>query len=277
VSAESGKAHKLIGRWPTSVMRPAIFGNLLGLCALGSLGGLAACYDTPRPECGFTCGANGSCPDGYVCGGNDRCRLPSVEDADCPGRADAGPDGPPVDGRIDAPADAPMASCPDLDPAADGTTRQQLSLSELSPTVFVEVFNDTLADLDLTQDGWALAARDQTVLLTAASPAVAPKGYKAFEWPAALLASNAGGELAVYRGIAAPADYDDPTKLVAYACWGTDAQIARKALAETAGKWSGACAPALSMAALRRKPMTPGTGAESYDPTVAAEQTNCAP
>lgn len=263
-------------------MRPALysnlFGNLLGLSLLTALGGLAACYDTPRPECGFTCGSGGACPDGYVCGGNNRCRLPSVDDSDCPGRAtDAGPDGPPVDGRIDAPVDAPMVNCPDLDPAADGTSRQQIAFSELSPTVFVEVFNDTLADVDLTQGGWALAARDQTVLLSAASPAVAPKGYKSFAWPAALLASDAGGELALYQGIAAPADYDDPTKLVAYACWGTDAEIARKSLAETAGKWSGACAPALSMTALRRKPMTTGADAASYDATVAAEQTNCAP
>ncbi len=269
VGAESGKAHKTSSHRPASAMRAALLGNLLGLCALG----LAGCFDAPRPECGFSCGSNAACPDGYVCGGNSRCRLPSVEDSDCPGRADAGPDGPPVD----APADAPMASCPDLDPAADGTTRQQIVLSELSPAVFVELFNDTLAEIDLTQGGWALAARDQTALLTAASPAVAPKGYRSFDWPAALLASDAGGELALYRDIAVPADYDDPAKLVAYACWGTDAEIARKTLAETAGKWSGECAPALTMAALRRKPMTSGTAAVSYDATAAAEPTNCAP
>ena len=32
------------------------------------------CYDVPKPQCGFRCGAAG-CPDGYTCGPDDRCRL----------------------------------------------------------------------------------------------------------------------------------------------------------------------------------------------------------
>jgi hypothetical protein len=37
--------------------------------------GAPACYDEPRPDCGFRCGPGGACPEGYTCeptGG--RCR-----------------------------------------------------------------------------------------------------------------------------------------------------------------------------------------------------------
>ncbi len=48
-------------------------------CALA----LAACYDVPRPECGFQCGPADECPDGYSCLGN-RCRLDSDRQFSCP-------------------------------------------------------------------------------------------------------------------------------------------------------------------------------------------------
>jgi hypothetical protein len=261
---ERGKAHRILP---------------CGRAALAAvLVGLAGCYDTPRPVCGFACGAEASCPDGYVCGGNNRCRIPDAEDDDCIAPPEAGPmvDAPPPDA---GPMDAPAVSCPDLNPASDGSGRQELSLAELSPTVFVELFNDTDVDLALAQGGWALAARDQTYRLAELAPAatVPARGYKSFAWPAALLAGDTGGELALYRDIAVAADFDDAARLVAYACWGSDAAIARKALAEAAGKWSGDCAAALTMSALRRKPATTGAVADSYDPAVAAEQTSCAP
>ena len=44
---------------------------------------LAACYDIPRPECGFVCGANNACPDGYTCG-LGVCRLDTGTPFFCP-------------------------------------------------------------------------------------------------------------------------------------------------------------------------------------------------
>jgi hypothetical protein len=35
---------------------------------------IAACYDVPAPDCGFVCGPNNACPDGYSCGSAQRCR-----------------------------------------------------------------------------------------------------------------------------------------------------------------------------------------------------------
>jgi hypothetical protein len=37
-------------------------------------GGLAGCYETPKPACVFLCGEGGACPDGYSCDSDDnRC------------------------------------------------------------------------------------------------------------------------------------------------------------------------------------------------------------
>lgn len=99
------------------------------LVALVALSGLwtAGCYETPRPDCGFTCGKDGACPDGYVCGAANRCRLPSVPDSQCtsatPGMgadampADAAPtQDAPRDAGIDAMPDSPIDAMPDSMP-----------------------------------------------------------------------------------------------------------------------------------------------------------------
>ena len=46
--------------------------------AIALLVGLAgaivvACYDLPRPDCGFGCGANHACPDDYTCASDHYC------------------------------------------------------------------------------------------------------------------------------------------------------------------------------------------------------------
>lgn len=254
----------------------ALLGVAAALALASSL--LGACYQTPTPECGFTCGANASCPGDYVCGTNNRCRLPSVSEEDCPGVApaiDAGMDAP-ADGRMDAP---PAPVCVDLMPASDGTGRQQLLISELSPTGFIELYNPTNADISLAQGDWGLQARAVTYFLEDLTTAVTvpARGYAHFPWPAALLAGDAGGELALYSGVTAAADFDDGTKLVGYVCWGTDAEIARKQLAEDSGKWSGDCAAALTMSTLRRKVGVPGIAAADVVTDVAADMTACDP
>lgn len=81
-----------------------------------------ACYDVPRPACGFRCGPAQECPESYTCASDGRCHLngsdPSlvcgtvdaaVQDGD--DALDAPPDAPP-DGSIDAPGDAFVIDSP---------------------------------------------------------------------------------------------------------------------------------------------------------------------
>lgn len=46
---------------------------------------LSACFDNPKPECGFGCGPNDECPSDYVCNSEKRCQLESAPEAVCPG------------------------------------------------------------------------------------------------------------------------------------------------------------------------------------------------
>jgi hypothetical protein len=67
------------------------------LAALGVLLGhaLPGCYDVPQPQCGFRCGPNGACPEGYTCKSSDgRCHLNGSPVSLVCGTVDAGVDGP---------------------------------------------------------------------------------------------------------------------------------------------------------------------------------------
>lgn len=68
---------------------------------------MPACYDPPKPECGFRCGAGDACPDDYVCGGDRYCHLVGSPATACgtPGDAAGGlpfvVESVPADGAID--------------------------------------------------------------------------------------------------------------------------------------------------------------------------------
>jgi len=49
----------------------------IALALLIALGGapIAACYDVPTPACGFACGPDGACPEGYTCAADRTCHL----------------------------------------------------------------------------------------------------------------------------------------------------------------------------------------------------------
>lgn len=97
--------------------------------ALALLAGMAgaiisACYDIPRPACGFVCGPSGECPDGYRCASEHYCHRDGASDSlvcrspDAALPVDAAPDGMP-DGMIDAGTDAIDAAPDAIDAAPD--------------------------------------------------------------------------------------------------------------------------------------------------------------
>jgi hypothetical protein len=88
---------------------------------------ISACYDVPKPPCGFRCGPAGECPADYTCAAfEDRCHRvgadpalrcesgsDDTEDAAIDAPVDAAIDAPvdaaidaPIDGAVDAPSDA---------------------------------------------------------------------------------------------------------------------------------------------------------------------------
>ena len=108
------------------------------LTFIGGIFALPACYDLPRPVCGFRCGALGECPEDYTCGDDSRCHLngsapmvcgtPDAPDLDAavdvidgpPDTPDDAIDAPPdaeIDAAIDAAVDAPADA--DIDAPAD--------------------------------------------------------------------------------------------------------------------------------------------------------------
>ena len=75
---------------------------------------VAACYEVPRPACGFVCGPDGACPDGYACASDRYCHAAGSPDGLVCAHPDAAvPDAMP-DMMPDAPDDAPpdMADAP---------------------------------------------------------------------------------------------------------------------------------------------------------------------
>jgi hypothetical protein len=83
------------GTWYTTAVRTLW---LVGLAVT------AACYETPKPDCGFLCGPEDKCPDGYTCRANGRCVSESApESLVCAAPPDARVDDAPVDAVADAP------------------------------------------------------------------------------------------------------------------------------------------------------------------------------
>jgi hypothetical protein len=236
--------------------------------AAGALLMAAGCYETPKPVCGFACSSTDTCPADYTCGADKRCRLTS---------ASASPDCPLV-----LPVDAQMPDamvCVNLQPVSDGSGRQQLLISEASPAAFIELFNATDAAIELGTGTWGIQSGAVMVYLKTAAnaPTVPAHGYVTLRWPTSLPADKSSGELALYDGVELATDFDDGGKMVGYACWGADTNVARRALAVSAGKWTGACADPLAMSAIRRKAAVKGVAAEDFAINLPAEPTTCKP
>jgi len=88
-------------------------GAAIGLSLALASAIITACYDVPRPSCGFLCGPGGACPDGYGCAADMYCHRNDTPpdlvctrpDAALPAdatSADAAPDAAGDDAAIDA-------------------------------------------------------------------------------------------------------------------------------------------------------------------------------
>ena len=90
------------------------------LACLGIFAAWVACYDEPKPACGFRCGPAQECPDGYTCADDGRCHRTGSDPTLVCGSIDAAipdsPDGPEI---FDALPDAPSDALTDA-PIADG-------------------------------------------------------------------------------------------------------------------------------------------------------------
>jgi hypothetical protein len=264
--------------------------RLAALCLLL----LGACYKTPKPDCGFVCGPGGACPSDYTCASVDnRChRVGAAADLMCPAPVDASIidaviDAPKVDGAIDAPLDAAIdapidaPTCPALSPTADGSGRQALVVAEFLPgmtTGSITFYNNTAAAIALNPSSYAIQSDTDMITvqsLFAAATSLPAKTYITAAWTSAL-ATDAGGEIALYQNITVVGDYAVETNLVDYLCWGTTNQM-RKALAATgSNKFPGACDAAITATkAIKRLPNTMGTTAADYDVTMTPAKLAC--
>jgi hypothetical protein len=259
--------------------------------------GLAGCYETPRPPCAFLCGANGECPEGYLCSADDnRChRSDPGGPAECPdslpfdaAQLDASLiDASLIDASlIDA---SPFDAAPDPDannvcatalaPDDDGTsaTRQALVLAEIDPGGHLELYNNTLSDIDLDASTVRIVSGADTVALSAAGAGITvlAAGRAEIPWPAALdEATDGSGEVLLYLD-ATPAD----DEIMSFVCWGTAPTTSFKSNAEAGDKWTaaGPCPLALVAGAIHRVPSTDGLAAADFDVTTAPSPETCGP
>ncbi len=257
----------------------------------------AACYDTPKPACVFVCGTGGACPDGYQCGGDDN-RCHRVEPGG--GLATCSDDLPADAARFDAslidaslidaslidgaPIDGAAACASSLTPADDGSgaARQALILSEINPGDYVEVFNNTGADIDLDTVAYQLVTGLVTEPISGvgigAGITVAAGGFAELGWPATFTTpDDLGGEVLLYLDTDTATD----TQIMDFVCWGATPTDSHKADAENGAKWDstagGPCPVALVAGAIHRLASTDGLGATDYDVTSAPSPTTCSP
>ena len=144
-------------------------------------------------------------------------------------------------------------------------------MSEINPGAggYIELFNTTTSPVNMT--GWWFCSPFNYSPVGAIN--VPAGGYVTVAWPAIFNDTDAGGEVQLYDSV----NFGTSTDIIDFVCWGTNPHSSRKAQAESVGKWSGACCPALVNGAIHRLTATNGTTAASYDVTAAPSPMNCTP
>jgi hypothetical protein len=158
----------------------------------------------------------------------------------------------------------------DCDPALvvpnDGTgIATPVVISQVDPGNFIEFFNPGNTSFNLT--GWWLCSPFNYAAL---SLTVNAGSYATVPWPAFFGDTDGSGEIMLYKS----SNFGTSTDIVDYVCWGASNQF-RYSQAIAVGKWVGACAPVLTNGSIHRISGTTGTGASSYDVTLASNPRNC--
>ena len=166
-----------------------------------------------------------------------------------------------------------------LDPLDDGTELPpggipDIIISEIKPGEYIEVFNPTGDDVDLTFVPWRWCV--PFVYRVVAVPAIVPAGgYTRLDWPALLTnLTESNGEMILYKdGL-----FSSNFSVLDFVCWGSPLPSRRLTQGAGSGKWSGLCAPSIPLGgAIHRMAGTDGTSAASYDVTAPPSPTTCVP
>ncbi len=179
-----------------------------------------------------------------------------------------------------ATSSAQAGSCPPLTPLDDGTgLPTPLILSEIAPANFIELYNNTGADISLgTQNFWLFSRPTSVDLRVFAPSVVVPAGgYATIPFPPGFVDSVNGGEIALYRDVTGPSSFFVGSLIVDFVCWGVNPHLSVKVIAESVGKWSGGCQSALTNGAISRLASTTGTTAADYSVTAPPSPLNCTP
>ncbi len=96
---------------------------------------LSSCFDAPKPECAFACGAQNSCPTDYRCAGDGWCKRSDIAENFVCGPVSlidgSTPDAPAVDGGPDAAeADAALFDAAVPDAALPDAARPDAALPD---------------------------------------------------------------------------------------------------------------------------------------------------
>jgi hypothetical protein len=175
---------------------------------------------------------------------------------------------------LPASANCTPACGPKLGPADDGSgIPTNLVFSEVRPGSYIELYNATGTAIALSSANmWLCSPFVYVALATIAPRTIVPaEGYAVVAWPTSFTDTPAGGELQLYAG----SNFENPSTIVDFVCWGSNPHDSRKAQAESVGKWSGACAGMLSDGSIHRIPGSTGTTAASYDVGSAASPFTC--
>jgi len=170
------------------------------------------------------------------------------------------------------PPDAP--TCTLAIPASP--TPPAIVISEIDPGAFIEVYNTTSSPIALGTTPYQLCSPFvYAALATVGAGVTVPAlGFASLPWPAGFADTEAGGEVSLYSSAA----YATPSAVMSFVCWGTNPHGSRKATAESGGRWSGACAGAITAGrTITRLPANDGTLASHWSPTAVPTPGPCRP
>ena len=174
--------------------------------------------------------------------------------------------------------DGPCCAGP-LAPIDDGTGLppggiSPIIISEIKPGEYIEIYNTTDTDIDLTAiPGWFCAPFQYVPVATPAS--VPAGGFMRMDWPITLTnPTEPNGELILYKDFF----FTSATSVLDFVCWGSPSPSRRLTQGASSGKWSGLCAASIPQGgAIHRRVGTDGTSLDSYDVTAPPSPMSCVP